>query len=73
MRNVIMGLGIMAAISNVSSVQSATISSRINVKNFTSDYSAEWYVYDNQDGTGPKLRATLRLKNVDTRDWTVNN
>ena len=47
--------------------------SRVNTRNFTSDFSAEWYVYDPEDGVNPiKIRITLRLKNIDYSTWSSN-
>eukprot|EP00347_Sterkiella_histriomuscorum_P022666 403337614 len=75
-KSILLYLGVIAFLAlsgSENSVQGATIQSRINTKNFTNDFSAEWYVYDNQDGTDQKIRMTLRLKNVNTRDWVTNN
>ena len=49
------------------------ITSRINTRNFTSAYSAEWYTIDNQDGSDIILHMTLRIKSVSYRDWTIGN
>ncbi|CDW76148.1 UNKNOWN [Stylonychia lemnae] len=57
----------------VTAVDPVEIKSRINFNNFTDQFSAEWYAYDKQDGSGAKLRVTLRIKNLSTKDWIIGN
>ena len=36
---------------------------------FTSDYSASWFVYDDGSGNGLNLQVTLIKNNIDTTTW----
>ena len=42
------------------------------LQQFTPDFSAEWYTYD--DGSNkPTLRISLKLDNIDTSGWTTTD